>query len=538
MSRVVLRRQVSESSGQSTPMPDNNLIRLKRISQSFEDLTSETLYSKWKRARKNSSKTDRRGRSISLSSLAEEEFDINGNAQREGANNTAATLQRDLFRPRGWTVCNGQLSRDNNPKGVVNTSNIYKDSLSDDAPSLSGIGADISPMFTTGTSENLDDDIFSLSAAKPETSDAIETKKHKIISEIISGNSFKVRSFSDCNRRIIDRPSLRCRLTSDPESSDRSNTKTRARSLSCREPREIEFLRTAEMAHNFLDGASVPPEGIWQKRNSTGDLVAEGRHKRMSPSSVIHARPEVNNNPCNIQEASLGFPYDRSQPDPRKRYLLGCTYALIRQPEPQISNSTHEGLPKKINYQDRILNRTMSEPSKGLLAKKESRSTEEKERDDRTVQFKQVEIVSDFKGSPMTEHSHHGVKRAQTLPRMPKRPLASLTSRNWKESELKTRKAAEDLIHNINNSDEKSAQERVDIVETAFEWIRKEVADLRAQDKDIMRMFTKIQAGIRHIKFDQSSLMESEEEFISTPDLSSTQSSSGGNAVHRRASLL
>jgi uncharacterized phage infection (PIP) family protein YhgE len=125
---------------------------------------------------------------------------------------------------------------------------------------------------------------------------------------------------------------------------------------------------------------------------------------------------------------------------------------------------------------------------------------------------------------------------------MPKRPLTSFTTtKNWKENEQRTRKAANDFLQNINNSTDKSQQERVDVVENAFEWIRKEVADLRAQDKDIMRMFTKIQAGIRHIKSDQTSLMESEEDFISTPDLTRTSTSSSSNddsSIHRRASLL
>lgn len=533
MERVVLRRQVSEFSGQSTPMPDNNLLRLKRISQSFDDLTSETLYSKWKKARKNGAKTDQRNRSTSLSSLPEEVLDINSNE----TDTTAASLRRQIFRPRGWSVCNGELSRDKE-KGVLNTSNIPADNLSDSRLSTNEV--DRSTITIDDSSENLDDDVFSVSTSKPKLKDSIETKKTKIINEIISGTASRVpskkRSLTDSDRVISEVSSGRCRLMSDPNATGRRNSESCARSLSCREAREIEFLRTAEMAQRYLDNSKTPGEDIWQKRSSTGDIVAEGRHKRIPRSrSLIHARSEVNNNASNIQEASLGFPNDRSQPDASRRYVLGRTYALIRQPEPRITNSNQDEFSSELNSNTnlttRIHHRAMSEPSHASH-KKESRSNEEKEKDGRTVKFKEVEFCdSDYKSH---RSEGHGVRRAQTLPRMPKRPLASINSRNWKESEIKTRKAAEDLIHNINKSDDKSSQERVDVVETAFEWIRKEVADLRAQDKDIMRMFTKIQAGIRHIKFDQSSLME-EEEFISTPDLSSTSS---GTSLQRRASLL
>ncbi|XP_031565744.1 uncharacterized protein LOC116300914 [Actinia tenebrosa] len=519
------------------PVKENvNLLHLKTISQSFDDLTSETLYSKWKKARKNGAKIGRHSRSISLISLPEEDLAIGKDDGKEFTNRLALDLRRQIFRQRGWTVSSGE-----NLKEKV-------DSFPDTA-SMCSTEPDGLTITTFSSSDNLDDDVFASSSTKPDKADSIQVKKLKIISEIISGTSGdfvrRIRSLSDSDQRISDRP-IRARIRSDPDSNTRVEVGNRRRSLSCREAREIEFLRTAEMAQRYLDAQQ---EDVWKKRSlsSSGNGTPSERHKRIPRGPVIHTRSEGNYNLVNIQEtASFGFTDDRSQADSEERYVLS-TYGLIHQPrKPQssylrsLTNNTFSVSQeiKKSSQNPGFLLRTMSEPNQ--RSTKELSSSEEKEKDEKKVLFKEVDVIGSLPKGTYTRP--HGVRRAQTLPRMPKRPLNSFSMKNWKENELRTRKTANDLLDHINNSSDKTQQERVDVVEKAFEWIRKEVADLRAQDKDIMRMFTKIQAGIRHIKFDQSNLMESDEDFISTPDLSRERASSFQSkddlSVTRRASLL
>lgn len=516
---------------------NNNLLHLKTISQSFDDLTSETLYSKWKKARKNGAKIGRHGKSISLISLPEEDLAVDKDDGKAYTNSLASELRRQIFRPRGWTVCSGE-----NLKEKVD---LFSDTVSTCSTEPDGLTI----TSCSSSADNLDDDdVFAFSSSKPDKVDSIEVKKSKIISEIISGTSGdfvrRIRSLSDSDQRIPDRP-IRARIRSDPDSTSRVEIGNRRRSSSCREAREIEFLRTAEMAQRYLDAQQ---EDVWKKRSSSssGNGSPNERHRRNPRSTVIHTRSEGNYNLVNIQEAaSLGFTDDRSQADSEERYVLS-TYALIHQPQqPQSScpksprNNTFlsgQGI-RSSSQNPGYLLRTMSEPSQGST-KKELSSSEEKEKDEKKVGFGDVDVIGSL---PKRGNTRHQVRRAQTLPRMPKRPMTSFNMKNWKDNEQRTRKAANDFLENINKSSEKTQQERVDVVEKAFEWIRKEVADLRAQDKDIMRMFTKIQAGIRHIKFDQSSLMESDEDFISTPDLSRERASSlskDDSSVTRRASLL
>lgn len=74
-----------------------------------------------------------------------------------------------------------------------------------------------------------------------------------------------------------------------------------------------------------------------------------------------------------------------------------------------------------------------------------------------------------------------------------------------------SRTTAKTLLESIAKASEKTEKERIQQIEEAFEWIRQELTELRAQDKDIMRTFARIQTEIRNIKHQRSLINDMDE---------------------------
>ena len=93
-----------ENSHRETRSEELNIAKLRTFSRSLENLNSETLYSKWKRARGEGNRSTRRMRSISLTT--EPNFTYEGKNQRRqpARKNSFHVLQENVFIPRGWTI--------------------------------------------------------------------------------------------------------------------------------------------------------------------------------------------------------------------------------------------------------------------------------------------------------------------------------------------------------------------------------------------------------------------------------------------------
>ena len=169
-------------------------------------------------------------------------------------------------------------------------------------------------------------------------------------------------------------------------------------------------------------------------------------------------------------------------------FSLGCTYAVVSQPSPWTTD-----------------NCTTPQP-----AKKMSNGITKEQRQELEEQFKKLKKVSlELERAEIEEGNFnklHTLPEVGTEESLDSQPLRRFTELN--NSIIARRKSsrptAKDLLENIANASHKTEKERIQQIEKAFEWIRKELAELRAQDKDIMRTFTKIQAGIRKIKLERA----------------------------------
>ena len=163
----------------------------------------------------------------------------------------------------------------------------------------------------------------------------------------------------------------------------------------------------------------------------------------------------------------------------RNNFSLGRTYAVIC----QLSSA-----------KDNSVSQTMSA---GVITKEQRFALEE--------EFKNLQRVSlELEKDQMRErgrkksYSFHERKTEVTVSQPSRRfsEVNNNSARSYRSKHL----TAQVILNDINNAGPKTEKERFQAIDRAFEWIRKEVNGLRAQDKDIMRTFTKIQAGIRNMK--------------------------------------
>lgn len=175
---------------------------------------------------------------------------------------------------------------------------------------------------------------------------------------------------------------------------------------------------------------------------------------------------------------------ERSKPL-QNTFSLGCTYAVVSQPSQAAKENSFQPIAK--------MNST--------VITKEQRAELEEE-------FKKLKKVSleldraEFEEGLSKSYSYFETGTKDILESQPLRRFSELHN---PASRISSRRpTAKAILENITNVAHKTEKQRIHDIEKAFEWIRKELAELRAQDKDIMRTFTKIQAGIRKIKLQRA----------------------------------
>ena len=183
-----------------------------------------------------------------------------------------------------------------------------------------------------------------------------------------------------------------------------------------------------------------------------------------------------------VQDASEMTASSERSKASQNTFSLGCTYAVVSQPTRENENTVKQ----------------IAEMNSTVISKEQRAELEEEfqKLKKASLELDRAEFEEGRFDSP------NGVNSKDILESQPFRRFSELNNPTvWNSSSQPTARA---ILQNIKNVAHKTEKERIEDIEWAFEWIRKELAELRAQDKDIMRTFTKIQAGIRKIKLQRA----------------------------------
>lgn len=206
---------------------------------------------------------------------------------------------------------------------------------------------------------------------------------------------------------------------------------------------------------------------------------------------------------------------------------LGCTYAVISQPSSMTprDNSTKNPL--------------QMEMSNEMISQEQLAELEEE-----FVKLKKISLEMD-KNDIEEDRINELFDLSEVSLTSPLRRYSELDKSVGGSTRNSSQPTAKALLESIANAADKTEKERIQRIESAFNWIREELDELRAQDKEIMRSFTQIQTGIRNIKHQRSldEAYEYENVDLSPVDLSASFSyfpivTDFPSTLTRRASLI
>lgn len=496
--------------------------KLRTFSRSLENLNSETLYSKWKRSRGDGSKSVRRPRSISLTTAPKITYANSENkpqSRSPARKNSFHVLQENVFRPRFWTIGASPMEviKEHNAMHSLDLNNNTKESVAQWEARRRKLGqqfrvtlgltdrqhhqppADKNLMErTNGTvgernpSRGKDDTTRSKTLHTPQrvrrvSEDSRENESSPIVAQFVS-EEYKSCQIAKSNVSIV---------ASNPF---------------------IELLRVEIPPQSRSTPAS--PNFLMRKPNDAWDSVENKTNPSGGQNSTV------------VKDASeIRANKDKLNSSPNT-FSLGCAYAVVSQPSPRTKDNRDSVAP----------------------AAKMSNGITKEQREELEEEFKKLKKVS--LELDKAEIEEQRLNKLNTLPEgisqdgldsQPFRRFSELNN-SFTSRRNSDRPTARALLEIIANSSSKTEKERIQQIEEAFEWIRKELAELRAQDKDIMRTFAKIQAGIRKIKLQRalSSDMDEPYEFDIVDhsiDLSASFSyvpvvKDFNNTFPRRASLI
>lgn len=508
---------VVENIPQKVPLPEDsevqNLLRLKTFSKSLEDLTSETLYSKWKRARAASPTGNkppgRRERSVSLITVPEMIREERGDEER-CRKNSFYNLQQ-VFRPRVWSTGGIDEENENEATELGDFGNLLTVESTLKQTMLTPVWQKRNPANTV---------VLKVPPRKVEVNSS-ETESD---GEVDDEEILIAKPVSEDEFTIAARQSL---------FTDESSSSPRQPPEKCDDfPIVARVIRDIE----FKDLGGFPREKRSNSVKSEAISIAAPKRRASSPAPPTFLSQTQCKNIKKFTERmsnpnEVSGDWDAYQPKPTKIEMqgerarlrmyyssFGCTtYAVVSQPL-RVDNSIAENTTRLQGDQT-----TTASGSAGMEGQLNSVGGQE--------------ILKRFsRASSFSEESHREV---QTEP----------TRRFSVQTSQITTPTARELLSGIANAAHKPEKERLRDIERAFDWVRKELADLRAQDKDIMRMFARIQAGIRHIQMDRSISETSESSYEDDYDSRSPMSTSYTytpivkeistyNTFPRRASLL
>lgn len=462
---------------------DITIAKLRTFSRSLENLTSETLYSKWKRARgEGINRSASRPRSISLITPPNISREEKQQPSKPTRKNSFHVLQENVFRPRCWTIASPmEVIREHNVMHVFDLNN-NNDGRNNNTPALKTrrLGRQFrvtleipqkqhSPPPPASKMEKehlLGEEMKPVSERRREQGDGKQVVEPT--SEIFVEASQKLRRVSEGGRKDDD-PPIVARLLSEEDAAS-----TMADSFP-RRPISNLFVETVRIAVP-QQSASMPASPnflLRQDCEKAWDTVdGADEHPGGLKNTVVKGPSEMTTN--NERSKSL-----------QNTFSLGCTYAVISQPSRAKENSVK---------QTTKMNST-------VISKEQRAELEEEYKKLKKVslEFDRAEFEEGLsKPYSLSEAGTKEISESQPLRRFSE--LNDPTARNISSN----RPTAKAILENITNVAHKTEKQRIQNIEKAFEWIRKELAELRAQDKDIMRTFSMIQAGIRKIKLQRA----------------------------------
>ncbi|KAJ7393869.1 hypothetical protein OS493_003536 [Desmophyllum pertusum] len=456
-----------------------NLEKLRTFSRSLENITAETLYSKWKRARGESpSKSARRARSVSLTTppcFTREE--LKDQPSKPARKNSFHVLQENVFRPRSWTIAASPMEviREHNAMHSLDINNNTmalnrQDTTSQWAQRRRKLGKQF-----TVTLEIPHKQHSPPPQAYEREKEQSQEQRHqgdgkqvaKTTSETFIKPSQKLRRVSEAAREDED-PPIVARLVSEEDEASMMADPVAKKPLS---NLFVEMVKIEIPRQSVSMPAS--PNFLMRHHEHAWDTVDSANEPTGGPSSPLVKNP-----------SEMTANNERSKPS-QNTFSLGCTYAVVSQPSPPKDNSVKP------------------------IAKMNSAVISQEQRAELEAQFKKLKKVSleldraEFEEGRSTKPYNFSEARTKdTLESQPLRRFSELINTASRTSS--GRPTARAILQNITNVAHKTEKQRIQDIEKAFEWIRKELAELRAQDKDIMRTFTKIQAGIRKIKLQRA----------------------------------
>lgn len=465
---------------------DINIEKLRTFSRSLENITSETLYSKWKRARgEGINGSAQRPRSISLvtpPSISHDEKQQPSNL-KPTRKNSFHILQENVFRPRCWTIASPmEVIREHNAMCVFDI-NKNNDGKNKSTPALKTRKLRRQCRVTFEIPEKqhspppsaskMDKEQLLGAKMKPVSEEQREGNRKQEVektSETFVEVSQKLRRGSE-GRREEEDPPIVARLLSEEEAASTMADSVPRRAIS---NLLVETVRIKSPQH----AASVPSspnvlmcqqdcEKTWDTIDSANEL-SRGRN-----NTVVKGTSEMTAN--NERSKSL-----------QNTFSLGCTYAVVSQPSRAKENSVNQ-----------ITNMNSTVITKEQRAELEE---EYKKLKKVSLELDRTDFEEGFKSKS------YGLSEADKKEISESQPLRRFSELNNPSARIipSSRPTARAILENITNVAHKTEKQRIQNIEKAFEWIRKELAELRAQDKDIMRTFAKIQAGIRKIKLQRA----------------------------------
>ncbi|XP_022779916.1 uncharacterized protein LOC111321332 [Stylophora pistillata] len=454
--------------------------KLRTFSRSLDDITSETLYSKWKRARGEGTKSpSRRGRSISLITPPNILRQENQKQSKPARKNSFHVLQENVFRPRGWTIAAS-------PMEVINehfASQTLDVNNNNDTPALDG--QDAKRLWGERRRNRKQ---FKVTLQIPQKQHRPPTYTGAEITTVTQGKKYHVdrKRVIETASEVFIKPSQVPRFV--PESS-----------------REDENPPIVAHLVGEVDDASITMEDSFAEK-PFDNLSAETVKIELPQQSVSmpaspnfplrkvleHAWEEVTKDSFGglskdiiVQDASEMTASSERSKASKNTFSLGCTYAVVSQPTRANKNTV----------------KPTAQMNSTIITKEQRAELEEEFQKLKKVSLELDRAESEEKrcNSP---NGSSGVNSKDILEPQPFRRFSELNNPTvWNSSSQSTARA---ILQNITDVAHKTEKERIQDIEWAFEWIRKELAELRAQDKDIMRTFTKIQAGIRKIKLQRA----------------------------------
>lgn len=450
-----------------------NSTNLLNFSRSLENLNSETMYSKWKRFR-----AERRTRFVSvISDISSTNVRSRKDQIRQQARkNRFHALQENVFVPRSWTIGASAMEviKEQNAVQCLDTVDQILVSEVDEERAKFNQRYRVTLQWPNIQLQPKNGEEKMKPSHASNTKIATVEQKDKSGGENVMTTSLQSpRNISE-DFRGSESPSIVAKFLSEESNSteieDSNRTKPEGNRSHLEVTQSIE-IKIQLQSKRGLATPNLPLRSFETARLDTPERPAKPKSRVVKDANS--KRSGILNN-TNLS--------------------LGCTYAVVSQPLSRAKETS-------------LKNSSALKMNNGLIT--------EEQRDELVEEFKKLKKVSLELDKDDIEE-----KRLKELFELSEVNLTS-PLRRYLELEdsidgLKGntgRSTAKNLLESIARASEKTEKERIQQIEEAFEWIRQELTELRAQDKDIMRTFTHIQTDIRNIKHQRSLINDMDETY-------------------------